>query len=210
MPLQNRVNPFGDLIADSARGLFLGNRGGRLHRDDRTLGRRRWITPAWICCRLEFKRRRRQVWGRSYSELFFLDEPTALAAGHRPCFECRRAEARAFVAAVAAGTGWRSPLRAGEIDRVLHVERLDGTVKRRHRRVIDDLPDGAFLVTPEEPGSAFAVHGRLLLRWAPPGYAASLPRPSGIAVEVLTPPAVLAALSAGYRPVWHPSAQSWR
>ena len=77
MPLQNRVDPFGRLFADPARGLFLGNRGGRLHGDDRTLGRRRWMTPAWICCRLEFKGRRRQVWGRSYSELFFLDEPTA-------------------------------------------------------------------------------------------------------------------------------------
>jgi hypothetical protein len=209
MPLQNRVDPFGRLFADPARGLFLGNRGGRLHGDDRTLGRRRWMTPAWICCRLEFKGRRRQVWGRSYSELFFLDEPTALAAGHRPCFECRRTEARAFVAALAAGTGCRVPPRAGEIDRVLHAERLDGTAKRRHRLLIDDLPDGAFLVQAEEPNSALAVRGRLLLRWAPLGYAASSPRPSGIGVDVLTPPAILAALSAGYRPVWHPSAGSW-
>jgi hypothetical protein len=207
MPLQNRVDPFGRLFADPARGLFFGNRGGRLHRDDRTLGRRRWITPAWICCRLEFKGRRRRVWGRSYSELFFLDEPTALAAGHRPCFECRRTEARAFVAAFAAGTGCRAPPRAGEIDRVLHAQRLDGTAGRRHRRLIDDLPDGAFLVQADEPDSAFAVRGPVLLRWAPLGYVASLPRPSGIAVDVLTPPAILAALSAGYRPVWHPSAE---
>ncbi len=207
MPLQNRVDPFGRLFADSARGLFLGNRGGRLHRDDRTLGPRRWISPAWICCRLEFKGRRRQVWGRSYSELFFLDEPTALAAGHRPCFECRRADARAFAAAFAAGTGRGATSRAGEIDRVLHAERLDGGAKRRHRLTIDDLPDGAFLVLGEEPGGAFAVRGRSLLRWSARGYVAPLPRPRAIAVDVLTPPASLAALAAGYRPLWHPSAE---
>jgi len=93
MPLQNRVDPFGELFADRSRGLFLGNRGGRLHDDDRALGRRRWASRQWICCRLEFKDRHRKVWGKSYTELFFLDEVTALAAGHRPCFECRRNDA---------------------------------------------------------------------------------------------------------------------
>ena len=84
MPLPNRVDPFGELFADAARGLFFGNRGGRFHRDDRTLGARRWVSRTWICCRLEFKGRHREVWGDGYTELFFLDEPTALAAGHRP------------------------------------------------------------------------------------------------------------------------------
>ena len=93
MPLQNRVDPFGELFADSARGRFFGNRGGRFHTDDRTLTRRRWVSRTWICCVLEFKNRHRDVWGRSYTELFFLDEVTALAAGHRPCFECRRRDA---------------------------------------------------------------------------------------------------------------------
>ena len=93
MPLPNRVDPFGNLFADASRGLLFGNRGGRFHRDGQTLGARRWVSRRWICCRLDFKGRHRDVWGRGYTELFFLDEPTALAAGHRPCFECRRADA---------------------------------------------------------------------------------------------------------------------
>jgi hypothetical protein len=96
MPLQNRVNPFGELLVTSARGLFFGNRGGRFHTDQKTLTARRWASRQWICCVLDFKNRHRDVWGRYYTELFFLDEPTALAAGHRPCFECRRKEAEAF------------------------------------------------------------------------------------------------------------------
>ena len=101
MSLPNRVDPFGNLFADASRGLLFGNRGGRFHRDDRTLGARRWVSRRWICCRLDFKGRHRNVWGAGYTELFFLDEPTALAAGHRPCFECRRADAQAFAAAFA-------------------------------------------------------------------------------------------------------------
>jgi hypothetical protein len=89
MPLQNRVDPTGKLFASATRGDLMGNRGGRFHRDDRTLGVRRWASPQWICCRLAFKQRHRMVWGAGYNELFFLDEVTALAAGHRPCFEQR-------------------------------------------------------------------------------------------------------------------------
>ncbi|MCW5694862.1 MAG: hypothetical protein KIT48_21095 [Pseudolabrys sp.] len=96
MPLQNRVTPFADLIADPARGTLFGNRGGKFHRDDRTLGARRWASRQWICCVLDFKGRQRDVWGRYYTELFFLDEVTAFAAGHRPCFECRRKDAQRF------------------------------------------------------------------------------------------------------------------
>jgi hypothetical protein len=206
MPLPNRVDPFGNLFADPARGLFFGNRGGRFHRDDRTLGMRRWVSRSWICCRLAFKGRHRNVWGAGYTELFFLDEPTALAAGHRPCFECRRADARAFAAAYAAGSGRAAILRAGEIDRVLHAERLMGRTKRQHRLAIDDLPDGAFLTLADEPGQAFAVRGSSLLRWTPTGYARRRPRPGGITAGVLTPPGILAALASGYRPRWHPSA----
>ena len=94
-PLQNRVTPFGDIAAVSARGGMMGNRGGRLHGPERRLGRRRWASRAWICCELAFRGRQRVVMGESYTELFFLDEAVALAAGHRPCFECRRREARA-------------------------------------------------------------------------------------------------------------------
>src|SRR5438067_5654207 len=96
MPMQNRITPLGEIVAVPFRGLFMGNRGGRLHRDDRSLSGRRWVSRAWICCVLEFKGRHRAVWGDSYTELFFLDEPTALAAGHRPCFECRRRDAMRF------------------------------------------------------------------------------------------------------------------
>ena len=211
MPLPNRVNPFGLLFAVSARGELLGNRGGRFHRDDRTLGTRRWASRAWICCRLAFKGRRRTVWGASYTELFFLDEPTALAAGHRPCFECRRVDARAFAAALAAPDG-RIP-SAPEIDRRLHAERLqprgerrDSRAQRRHRLGIDDLPDGAFVVLPGEPGLAWAVRAVELLAWTPQGYGERRSRPRGIVVDVLTPPSTLAALANGYRPAWHASA----
>jgi hypothetical protein len=207
MPLPNRVDPFGNLFADSSRGLFFGNRGGRFHRDNRTLGLRRWVSRTWICCRLEFKGRHREVWGRGYTELFFLDEPTALAAGHRPCFECRRADARAFVAAFARGRGKDVAPRAPEIDRVLHAERLDGRAKRRHRLPLDDLPDGAVLVLADAPGVGLAVSGTWLLRWTPTGYTERRLRPRGLVAEVLTPPGVLAALAGGYRPRWHQSAR---
>ena len=209
MPLPNRVDPFGDLFADPARGLFFGNRGGRFHREDRTLGVRRWVSRSWICCLLAFKNRHRNVWGAGYTELFFLDEPTALAAGHRPCFECRRADARAFAAAYAAGSGLAVVPRAPEIDRVLHGERLAARrAKRRHRRAIDDLPDGAFLELADEPGQAFVIRGSALLQWTPTGYAARRRRPGGIAVDILTPPGILAALANGYLPCWHPSADA--
>src|SRR5436305_14029718 len=98
MTLQNRVDPFGELIATQARGTLFGNRGGRFHRDDRTLGKRRWASRQWICCVLRFKERHREVWGRGYTELLFLDEVTSLAAGHGPCFACRRADAQPFAA----------------------------------------------------------------------------------------------------------------
>src|ERR1700690_2823153 len=107
MPLQNRVDPFANLFATPARGLLMGNRGGRIHNDDKTLTSRRWASRQWICCVLDFRGRQRDVWGRFYTELFFLDEPTALAAGHRPCFECRRADALRFRDAI--GDGARKP-----------------------------------------------------------------------------------------------------
>ena len=203
MPLQNRVSPFGELFATPARGTLFGNRGGRFHTDAKTLTARRWASRQWICCVLDFKGRQRDVWGRYYTELFFLDEVTALAAGHRPCFECRRKEAEAFAQA------WRKARRlsarpyADEMDKVLHAERLHGRAKRTHRRAIGTLPDGAFIAL---HGEAFAVRGDALLHWTPPGYDGRKPRPRGIMADVLTPPAILAVLSAGYAPRWHPSA----
>ncbi len=205
MPLQNRVNPFGELMATPARGLLFGNRGGRFHTDAKTLTARRWASRQWICCVLDFKGRRRDVWGRFYTELFFLDEPTALAAGHRPCFECRRNAAEAFVEAWRKAHRLSTRLYADDMDDVLHGERLDGRAKRLHRRNIDTLPDGAFVA---QGGEAFAISGDAVLRFTPQGYASRKPRPRGIAVDVLTPPAILAVLSEGYQPHWHPSAQA--
>jgi hypothetical protein len=205
MPLQNRVDPFGELNAVAARGTLFGNRGGRFHTDARTLTRRRWATRQWICCVLDFKGRQRDVWGRYYTELFFLDEPTALAAAHRPCFECRRKDAEAFAEAWRATQKLRVRPYADEMDEVLHRERLDGRAKRLHRCAIDTLPDGAFIAIDRV---SYAVKDNALLRWTPEGYAGRKPRPRGVTVDVLTPPAILEVLSAGYQPRWHPSAQT--
>jgi hypothetical protein len=199
MPLQNRMTPVGELIAIPARGLLMGNRGGRLHDAQRKLGKRRWASRQWICCKLEFKGRHRDVWGDSYTEFFFLDEVTAFSAGHRPCFECRRKEAQAFAALFPGGH------RAPDMDKRLHAERLEGRGKRLHRRPLDDLPDGAMVVV---DGAPFAVRGKELLQWTPRGYVGTKRRPRGADVDALTPPSILAVLKAGYRPIWHPSAES--
>jgi hypothetical protein len=200
MPLQNRVSPFGELFAASARGTLMGNRGGRLHDEERRLGRRRWTSKQWICCKLEFNNRHRKVWSEGYSELFFLDEVTALAAGHRPCFECRRRDAENFAALF---SGKRKRAAAQAMDDILHAERLAGKAKRLHRRAIDGLPDGAMIALGSD---AFALRGQRLLRWTPSGYADQKPRARKIEVDLLTPPSILAALSRGYAPLWHESA----
>jgi len=204
MPLQNRVDPFGELLAVPARGLFMGNRGGRIHADERKLARRRWASKQWICCVLQFGNRQRDVWGRYYTELFFLDEVTALAAGHRPCFECRRREAKVFAAAWQRAERLDAPPRAAAMDGVLQAERLDGKAKHIHRMKIDGLPDGAMIAL---DGEAYALRGDALLRWKAAGYDGRRSRPRGIGADVLTPPSIVAALKAGYPPAWHPSAK---
>src|SRR5205809_692519 len=149
MPLQNRVTPFGELVAVASRGQFMGNRGGRLHRDDRTLGARRWVSRQWICCVTRFKGRHRAVWGSGYTELFFLDEPTALAAGHRPCFECRRRDAEHFAALWGQTRGWPAPARAPEMDLALHPERVGAEGQKiTYRAQLSALPDGTFVRLP--------------------------------------------------------------
>ena len=194
-PLQNRVDPYGELFATPARGALMGNRGGRFHRSDRTLGRRRWAGKQWIACLCAFKGRRRTVWGEGYTELFFLDEVTALAAGHRPCFECRRAEAEAFRSAFALG----APPSAPSMDAILHRERLENGAKRLWDSPIERLPDGAMI---ERDGRAFALRGDAMLPWSFAGYGASQPRPRAGLARVLTPPSIVRALGAGYRPRW--------
>ena len=198
MTLQNRVTPLGDLVADPARGLVYGNR-GCLHDADGRI-RRAWQVRRWIACRLDFRGRRRaplQQPGR-FTELFFLDEATAFAAGHRPCAECRRADYDRFRALLGLE-------RADEIDARLHAERLDGTARRLHDAPAADLPDGAFLLREGEP---WLVRGGELLRWTPGGYTLRTPRPRG-RVQLLTPPTLVAVLRAGWEgavPLLHPSA----
>jgi len=203
MPLQNRVTPFGEIVAHPARGLFMGNR-GILHEAGRRLHpTRRWAHKAWICCLCEFRGRHRTVMtpGR-YTELFFLDEATALAAGHRPCFECRRADARRFAAAWADGNGGLRPT-ARDMDTVLHAERLDGKTKRLHPLPAspDPLPDGAMVAA---EGRAWLVRDGRFLPWSFEGYGAAADKLSSL--SLLTPPSIVSALAAGYRPALHPSA----
>jgi hypothetical protein len=194
-PLPNRVDPFGALHAVTARGALMGNRGGRFHLSDQTLGARRWASRRWIACLCAFKARRRVVWGDSYTELFFLDEATAFAAGHRPCFECRRNDARRFAEAF---WGRSAVGSADDMDAILHRERLDGRNKRTVGLPIAELSDGAMIVW--RRGAAL-VAGDRLFPWSFNGYAAPEPRPLRGEVEALTPPSILQAFARGYRPV---------
>jgi hypothetical protein len=193
-PLQNRVDPFGEFHAVAERGSLMGNRGGRLHRDDRTLSGRRWTSRRWIACVCAFKGRQREVWGHGYTELFFLDEPTALAAGHRPCFECRREAAKAFLAAFPG-----HPRGADDMDEALHRERVEGRRKRLWRARLGDLPQGTMVA---RGGRAYAVRGASLSTWSFAGYGAPAPLAPDALADVLTPPSTVAALANGYRPLW--------
>ena len=206
MPLQNRATPFGDLVADPRRGLVFGNR-GCLHDVEGRI-RRRYAGRRWIACRLEFRGRRR---GRllqpgRYTELFFLDEATAFAAGHRPCAECRREDYVRFVAIWRALHG--ADAGADGIDARLHAERVDARTRaqRRHSAPFDELPDAAHIL---DAAQAWVVVGSDLMRWTPAGYDSRRPRPRRGRAVVLTPPSLLAVLGAGWQPdvpLLHPSA----
>jgi hypothetical protein len=207
MPLRNRVTPFGELIADPARGLVYGNR-GCLH-DDRGRIRRHHATKRWIGCRLSFRGWHREPLmqpGR-FTELFFLDEATAFAAGHRPCALCRREDYTRLQAI------WRDlhPMReagAETIDARLHAERFDSRTRRQrhHEEPVEGLPDGAFVLLRGDP---FVVVGASLWRWTPAGYVGPTPRPPGGPAQVITPPSLVGVLRSGWRPLvplLHPSA----
>jgi hypothetical protein len=206
-PLQNRVTPTSELIADVARGTLMGNR-GILHGAGRQLRNARWRHPRWICCRLSFKgRKRRMMTPGRYTELFFLDEATALAAGHRPCFECRREAFRAFQAAWRRAFGARSEASARAIDRALHAARVEPRSRRqiRFEAALDDLPDGAFALLADDRSTPLLVHGTHLLPWHPSGYGPPRLRPVVATCLVLTPRPTIAVLQAGYMPALHPS-----
>jgi len=201
MPLQNRVLPTGEIVAHPARGMFMGNR-GRIHRPDRTLGTARWSLHAWLVCLTRFNNRKRAVWGNSYTELFFHDEAVALAAGHRPCYECRRADFRRFQQA------WRhahgEPASAPAMNRRMHADRVGpGRTQRRHEARLGDLPDGTFILDGARP--ALVLRGRLH-PFAPDGYLPSVPAAPDRTVTVLTPRSTVAVLRAGYRPALGPLA----
>lgn len=208
MSRQNRVDPFGEIVAVPARGTFMGNR-GILHDPSGRLGAARWRLKAWLICLTAFNDRHRQVMAPNrYTELFFLDEATALAAGHRPCFECRRRRFLAYRDAWAAGTGWRgtAPPRVADIDGRLHAERVEPRTRRKRTWTGDiaDLPDGTMIARPDD--GALLVLGRHLLPWRFEGYGAPLPRPARGTVTILTPPSTVATLGAGYEPALHPTA----
>jgi hypothetical protein len=206
MPLQTRATPLGEVVAHPGRGLVFGNR-GCLH-DETGRIRRRYNGRRWIACRLQFRGRQRGPLmqpGR-YTELLFLDEASAMAAGHRPCAECRREDYVRF------GAIWRElhPSHGGAdaIDAQLHAERvaLHTRAQRHHHAPLDDLPDGAFIL---RDGTPRVVLGAELLSWSAAGYTARTPRPAGERAVLITPPSLVAVLNAGWQsevPLLHTSA----
>jgi hypothetical protein len=200
VPLQNRVTPFGDIVALQSRGLMMGNR-GVLHDDARRIVRSSQLRR-WIACRTEFRGRHRVVMRpRSYTELFFLDEATALSAGHRPCAECRHADYQRFRSLWESCHGAHAS--ADAMDAQLHAERLNGRKKRTYRGDLGALADGSFIAF---EGAAWLVWGSELLAWSGSGYVERRPRPMQREADVLTPRSTVAVLAAGYRPSVHPSA----
>lgn len=209
MPLQNRVDPAGEIHAVSARGMFTGNRGVIHDPQTKSLTGRRWTTKAWIICKCDFRNRKRVVFGRNahsggpgWTNLFFADEVTALAAGHRPCFECRRAEAIAFADAFARGCGLPT-IKAVEMDAILHGQRLaaGNAPQPLNAAQILDLPNGAII---SADARYLAKLNNGFRAWSFDGYGAPAPAPN--AAALITPAATVDALRSGYRPVWHPTA----
>jgi hypothetical protein len=195
MPAQNRVTPFGDVVAIALRGRWMGNR-GCLHDGRRVVRHHRG--RRWIICEPEYKGWRAVQWapGR-YTVLFFHDEAVALAAGHRPCALCRRPAFERYRAALA-----RPPAPA--LDDALHEERWDGRGRRVHARAWRSLPTGAFVIVDDGPA---LVTADALVPWSSSGYGTPRPRPAVGAATVLTPPSSVRALVAGY-PVQAPTLAS--
>ena len=199
MPLQNRVTPYGKIVALPGRGLMMGNR-GVLHDDRRHIVRQSQVRR-WITCLIEFRGRRREVMTpRTYTELFFLDEAAAFAAGHRPCAECRNADYKRFRALWEARFG--APASADSMDAALHAERLDGHEKRTWRADLATLPDGTYVTI---DGVPYILWGDELARWSDSGYGDRRPRPAHLEVDVLTPPSIVEIFRSGYRPGVHPT-----
>ena len=210
MPLPNRVDPFGNIQAVPERGTLFGNRGGCIHTPEQALHGRPWTNERWICCLLEYKGWRRNVMQPGlYTELFFLDEATAFAAGHRPCMLCRRPDARRFIAAweranLSPDTHIRS---VSEIDRQAHAERIEpkSHAKRVTRAPLSSLSDGVLLSLDAEPSEPFLLWRNSLHPWTFAGYRPSQPVPRDQEVTLLTPLSYATTFAAGYVPAVHPS-----
>jgi hypothetical protein len=210
MPRRNRVTPFGEIVAVPERGTMMGNR-GILHDAEGRI-RRPWAVKRWLLCVLEFNGRHRTVMTPNrYTELFFLDEATGLAAGHRPCFECRRSRYLAFRDAWAAGNPdmvGPEPIRADDMDDRLHADRVArDRSKRSERANLDDLPDGVFVGLDGHEGETCLIWGNKLLVWSAGGYRERRRRPKAAVVTVLTPGSTVRAIRSGYVPDVHPSAR---
>ena len=211
MPLQNRADPFGTLHAVASRGTMTGNRGILHDPATRRLNGRRWTSKAWIICVCDFRGRRRDVMGRNgrdggagWTELFFLDEVTALGAGHRPCFFCRRDKAKVFLDLAPGGLR-----RVGLLDEVLHGERYLSSGRfgtQLDRSQMRDLPDGAMVTLDGRAYSmrAGAAHLWSFDGWMPPD------RAEFIGARLLTPATTVEILRKGYAPDWHPRFTSER
>jgi len=201
MTFQNRVLPSGQIVAENWRGTMMGNRGGRIHDPkSKSLLKRRSASRRWICCVLKFKNRQRTVMGEGYTELFFMDEVSALAAGHRPCFECRRKDAVEFQRVWQKAFDLKTKPGADLMDKQLHPERTG-----KNRIIIADelstLPDGTMV---SAGSSWYAMKNKIPMKWNSIGYSLET-TPEG-EIEILTPHSIIAVLSHGYLPVFHGSA----
>jgi hypothetical protein len=204
MPLQNRVDPFGTLIRSAARGTMMGNRGGALHNTDREIVRGH-KSRRWIACVLEFRGRHRIVMSPNrYTELFFLDEAVAFAAGHRPCAECRRERYNAFKCAWQLAHHLDKPPFADEMDAELHAARIEKRKKVTWQAALRSLPDGCFV---QIGGDACLVLGDALLLWTPQGYTRRDAQPMDSIVTVLTPEPIVRCFRLGYEPQIHETAR---
>jgi hypothetical protein len=201
--LENRVNPLGEIFITNARGTWMGNR-GQLHGTGKTI-LRPFKLKAWLICLLMFKGRNRAVMSpNQYTELFFLDEATAFAAGHRPCFECRRKDYDFFKSCWLEGNsnyGFLKKTSIQRIDEILHEERIDKQGKKQmFKATLKDLPDGTFFLQDGEP---FLIARERIHHWTPFGYEKAMGLPSSRKVLVLTPRSTVNAFRSGYKPALH-------
>jgi hypothetical protein len=198
--LQNRVDPFGRIIRTSARGSLMGNR-GVIHNKHQEITHA-FKHTAWITCALEFKGRKRTVMTADrWTELFFLDEATAFAAGHRPCFECRREDAKRFKSCWIQGNpvhNFSMLTSIRQIDGIIHRERIDNQKKKvTHQRSCFDIPEGTFIAMNEDP---YLFSNGRLHRWTPFGYETSIAVPEISMLTILTPDSIVNTFRAGYVP----------